>query len=148
MAETMSFFKIMIIIQCFFSVAITLLAYAMPADSLNYVHVFEQPTATVNIQNLSNKVQASTQSSLKTPVIELGALVFYSGNILIDLMLNFFFAVPEMIGLIFSGFALLFNFDTYMMAVVEGFATAMITIIYFMAILQMLTNIRSRGSIL
>jgi hypothetical protein len=148
MGDQMGFFKAMILIQIFYSLGMTGLIYAMPDDTLNYVDIFNKPAETLNVQNLSNKVQSSTNSIIKTPLIELGALVFYSGNIIVDLMLNFFFAVPEMVGLLFSGLGVLFHFDPYLLLLVEGFTGAIITIMYFLGILEMIMNIRSTSKVI
>jgi hypothetical protein len=144
----MTLFKYIIIVQLFFSFGITILSYAMPADSLNHVTAFSDVTSDISIKTISGQVQDSVEDSLDIPVIELGALVFYSGNIIIDLLLNFFFAIPEMIGLLVNGFMLLFNVDSYIFAVLEIFFGALVTILYFIGVLQLLMNIRGRGSLI
>jgi hypothetical protein len=81
------------------------------------------------------------------PVVELGALVFYSGNIVIDLLLNFIFAVPEMITLVMAGIGTLVSVDPYMLSVFKSFIGVLFSVLYFVAILQMITNIRSGGKV-
>jgi len=147
--DMMSLFKTIILVQIFFSVAITMLAYAMPDESLQYVNGFTDLAGEVDIEGVRNDIQGSVENQLDIPVIELGALIFYSGNIIIDLLLNFFFAVPEMIGLIFNGLLLLFNIDSFLFAYVELFSAVTITVMYFIGLLQLLIGIRSgRGTII
>ena len=74
-------------------------------------------------------------------------IFFYSGNILIDLLMNFFFAIPEMIGLLVVGMQTLFNIDGYFYAMIEGFAGVVMTSLYIIGLLQLLNTIRGRGVI-
>lgn len=144
MAEgLMKAFQVIIIIQLFFSFAITIFAYAMPDDTLVYVDSFSDVANDIDLDSVTTDLQDSVESTLNVPIIELGALVFYSGNILVDLLLNFAFAIPEMIGLIINGFMYLFNVDSYLFAIVELFVGAVVIALYFVGLLQLLGNIRS-----
>ncbi len=144
----MDFFKVMLIVQLFFSFAITSLTYALPEDTLNYVTSFSDITEKIDLESVSDDVQESVEKQTNIPVIELGALVFYSGNILIDLLLNFAFAIPEMIGMLINGIMILFmGVDSYLFATVQLFSAVAITIIYFISIIQLISSIRSGRSV-
>lgn len=143
----MSLFKTILLVQLFYAFSITLLVYTMPADSLNYVTGFSDITQTVDLQNTATLVQDSITDQTNIPVVELGSLIFFSGNILIDLLLNFAFAIPEMIGMIINGLMLLINIDSQLFAVVQLFASVVVTVLYFIGIIQLLTSIRSGRSI-
>lgn len=147
-SSIMDLFKMIIIIQLFYAFAITLLVYAVPADSLNYVTSFSDLASEIDLETVSTDIESSVQDQLNIPVVELGALIFYSGNIIIDLLLNFFFAIPEMIGLFINGFMLLFNVDSYIFAVVELFAGVIVTVLYFIGLIQLLGNLRSGGRLI
>lgn len=141
--ELMDMFKIILMVQLFFSFAITGLAYAIPDDALSYVTSFSDPAEQITLEGVTQDVQDSLEQQTDIPVIELGALVFYSGNILIDLILNFVFAIPQMLGLVVHGVMLLLNVDTYLFALVQLFASAVVTVLYVIGIMQLLTSIRS-----
>jgi len=143
MPTVMSLFKIMIVVNLFFAVAITLVAYAIPASARNYVEPFSEMSDKISLNDTTTKVQSSIQRQTNIPVIELGALVFYSGNIIIDLLLNFAFALPEMVGLVISGLGLLINLDTFIVASVQLFISALMIVLYFIGLIQLLTGIRS-----
>lgn len=143
MASMMDMFKWIIIVQLFYAVSITLIAYALPADSLNYVSAFSDVANDIDLEGVSDQVQESFEKQTDIPVIELGALVFYSGNILIDLLLNFAFAIPEMIGLIINGILLLLNIDSYVFVVVQLFMSVLVMVLYLLSLIQLLTNVRS-----
>lgn len=141
--EMMSWFKTIIIVMLFYSVSITLLTYALPSDAKHYVDPFSEVANDINLENTSAQLKDSVEAQTSIPVIELGALVFYSGNILVDLLLNFAYAIPQMIGLILNGILLLLNIDSYVFAVVQIFASVIVTVLYFIGIIQLLTSVRS-----
>lgn len=143
MANIMSFFKIMITMQLFYAFAITLLAYSVPADAQSYVTSFSDLAEDISLENVSSEVQSSFESQTNIPLIELGALVFYSGNILIDLMLNFAFAIPQMLTLLLSGLLSIFGLDMFIFATMQLFLSVTVMVLYFMALIQLLTGVRS-----
>lgn len=148
-SNMMGLFKAIIIVQLFFAFSITLLVHAMPEENLTYVTAFSDVTDSIDLDTVTTDLENSMQSTLDIPVIELGALVFYSGNILIDLMLNFAFAIPEMITMILNGIMMLFSVDEFMFAYVQLFLSAVIMAIYFISLIQVLIGIRSgRGTLL
>ncbi len=143
MADIMDYFMSLIMVMLFYSFAITLTTYAMPEESLNYVTAFSDVADTIDLETVSGEVQDSIERQTKIPVLELGALVFYSGNILIDLLLNFAFAIPQMLGLLINGLMLLFNVDSNIFAIVQIFASVALIVAYFIGLMQLLTGIRS-----
>ena len=136
-------FKIIILIQLFYSLSITILAYAMPDDTLNYVTSFSEITEEINLQSVSTDIQDSLTDQTEIPVIDVGTLIFFSGNILIDLLLNFAFALPQMLSLLIQGLMQLINIDSTIYITVELFASVIMMVMYFIAIMQLLTGIRS-----
>lgn len=143
MVSSMTAFKGIIIAQLFFSFAITLFAYATPDNALDYVTSFSDLANQASLNETGEQIQDSLERQTNIPVVEIGALIFYSGNIVLDLLLNFVYAVPEMIGLLIHGFMRLVSVDTYIWAVVQLFATVATTALYVIGLIEMLTNIRS-----
>lgn len=136
-------FKTVIVVMLFYSFCITIVSYATPADALSYVTSFSDVSDQVNMKDVSDQVQESLESQINIPVIELGALVFYSGNIIIDLFMNFLFAIPEMIGLLISAVLLIFNVDSYVWATIQIFTSAVMVVLYVIGLIQILTGIRA-----
>jgi hypothetical protein len=145
MADTMDFFKTIILVQIFFSAAMTILAYSLTGlgVSPNYISSYSELAGNINITNIQTDLESSLTQQQNIPVIEIGALIFYSGNILIDLLLNFFFAVPEMIGLLTNGISQLFSIDGQIWMQVQVFASVTIVALYVIGIIQLLTNVRA-----
>lgn len=139
----LTLFKTILVVQLFYSFCITLLIYAMPASAISYVTGFSDSSGQFSLETVSAEVQNSLESQTNIPVIELGAMVFYSGNIIIDLLLNFLFAIPQMLGMLINGIMLLINVDTYIFAVVEMFASVIISVLYLIGLMQLLVSVRS-----
>lgn len=134
-------FKALLIIMLFYSISITLISYALPDDSVNYVSIYNNEI--IDIDQTAEDVQGSLTQQTNIPIIDLGAMVFYSGNILIDLLVNFAFAIPQMLTLLITGIFSLFNFDTELQLYIQLFFTAGAMVWYLISLMQVLTNVRS-----
>lgn len=144
MTESITLFKTIILVQLFFSFAITGISYALPSDAVHYIDSASDLASRIDLENTGEQIEESLTKQTNIPVIELGALVFYSGNIIIDLLLNFIFAVPEMFALILNLFMLLFgNIDYYLTALVQIFISVTYYSLYLISAMQTITNIRS-----
>lgn len=141
-------FVAILVMQLFYSFSITLVTHAMPADSLDFVTSFSDATTNYDFDSTTSQVETSLSSQTSIPVIELGALVFYSGNILIDLFLNFITAVPQMLGFLVAGFTMLWGFDAFAVVIIESFVGAIWFSLYMFGIIQLLTNMRSGGRVI
>jgi len=146
MSDTINLLKTIFIVMAFWSFAITALTYGLPTESLDYVGVFTN--SDLDIEGVGQEVEDSLTQQTNIPVVELGALVFYSGNILLDLMLNFAFAIPEMLGMFISGLCLMFNLDAYLVLLVQSMFSVLIITLYMIGIMQVITSIRSGQSII
>jgi hypothetical protein len=134
--------KIVLVVQLFFALGITLLTHTLPLEARLHTSDF-QPASEYDITEVSGEFQENLASQQDIPVIELGSLVFYSGNILLDLLVNFVFAIPQMVTLVINGVFSLFSMDAYILGQLQIFITALIAIIYVIGIIQTLVNIRS-----
>lgn len=143
MVNVVQLFMTIITVQLFFSLGITLFTNALPADTVQFVAGFSSPTRTVNLTTTGGEIQGSLERQTNLALIDVGALVFFSGNIFLDLLLNFAFAIPEMVGLLISGFLFLFNIDSGIMLLIEGFTAILLYSLYFIALIQFIASIRS-----
>lgn len=146
MATMWDVFKIILIVQLFYSFSITIYSHVLPEETLNHVTSFSDLAEDIDLNSVSNDIQESVQDQINIPVVELGALVFYSGNIILDLLLNFFFAIPQMFTLLLGGFLMLFtNIDSFITNTIQIFLSVLVTVLYFLGSLQLLLNLRSGG---
>ena len=141
----MQYFKGIVLFMLFYSFAVTTYCYFIPADALNYTSVFSSNT--VNFEETAAQFEDSLSSQTSLPLVDLGALVFYSGNYLIDLMLNFAFAIPNMITTLLSSIAMLFGVNTYVWAYLDLVAKTAMIIFYFIGIIQLILTMRAGQSI-
>lgn len=143
MAKTFQLIVAGILIQLFFSVGMNLYVYALPDDAVNQAQVFTQSQSNLDLTETSDKVEETMGSFTDMPLYDVGALVFYSGNILLDLLINFLYALPAMFSILINGLENLFNFDSVITANIYIFASVAITIMYMIGLLNLLTSIRS-----
>jgi hypothetical protein len=138
----MNLLKGILVVMLFYSVSVTILSYSLPTASLDYLEPFKTKTAT-SLSDTVNEVESSIDRQLNIPIIEIGALVFYSGNIVIDLFLNFIFAVPEMLSVLTNGLVLIVNVPDYLMDTIQTFAFSVFSIFYILSVIQLLLGVRS-----
>lgn len=141
--NSLSYLKIIVLVQFFFALGITLLTYTLPADTLNYVTGFSEVGLSLDFETTTAQVQESLDQQTNIPVIELGALVFYSGNIILDLLLNFSFAIPQMFTLLLQGIMIIVGVDSQIALTVQLFISALVLTLYFIELIQLLTGVRS-----
>jgi hypothetical protein len=141
--ETMEYFKTIVTIMLFYSFCINVITYAMPSDALQYVTSFSDLGNSITTSDITGEIEDSLSQQTNIPVIDVGSLVFYSGNFLLDLLLNFMFAIPEMIGLLVTAFCMLVNLDTSLAAYVSIFAAAITSALYLIGAIQFILGIRS-----
>lgn len=142
--QIMDLFKTIIIVQLFYAVAITGLVATIPADAQNYVTGFSDIADAIDINTVTADVQENLQRQQQIPVVELGALVFYSGNILIDLILNFFFAIPQMLTMLVNGLLLLFTgVEVQAMGIIQLFLSVVTVVMYVISVIQLTVGVRS-----
>lgn len=141
--KMMEQFKYTLIVMAFFSFIITVYSYAMPDEMRKYINSFDDLVDDGEIAGISSSVEDSLTRQTSIPVIDVGALVFYSGNIFLDLLLNFVYAIPQMITLLFNGLMLMFGIDTNFMSLIQVFLSVLITILYFLGLIEMIIGVRS-----
>ena len=143
MGQMLDFFKVVLTVQLFWSFGVTVLVATIPAAQLPYISLFTNTANTDALETMGTDIQGNLQSQLDIPVVDFGSLVFYSGNLIIDLMLNFFFAVPEIFTLLISGLFLFAPIDVTLQFWVKTFAFTLIAALYFLGLLNFLTQMRS-----
>lgn len=141
--KAMNMFLILAIVMLFWSLGINIFTYTLPSEARDVTTSVSDLNHDINMDDVAGQIESSLTDQTKIPLIDIGALVFYSGNLLVDLFLNFLFAIPEMIGVLLGGAMRLFSLDTTIVAYVQVFVAAAVGISYVMAIIAFLTNVRS-----
>jgi len=144
---TFSLVKAVLTIQLFYAFAITMLVYAMPAYDVANIALYQDPAADVNISTVQSQIESSTQQQLDVPLIDLGSLAFYSGNIIVDMMLNFLFAIPQMFTLLIGSFTMFLPLNSVLQQQVQNFVSIFVSVMYFLGILAFIMSIRTQGNV-
>lgn len=134
---------IILMTMLFYSFGITMLAHFIPADNLAYVDIFSSSGAQLDFETVGEQLDDSIQDQINVPLIDLAALVFYSGNILIDFFLNFIFAFPQMVQILLS---VMFNFmdvDIFIQTTVKQAVGIMVFVPFVLLLLSFILNMRS-----
>jgi hypothetical protein len=147
MASGLEAFKIMMTAQVFWSLAFTLLVWTMPGVSQQQLAYVTMQNGTTDLATIGTQFESAVTNQTNIPIVEIGALLFYSGNIIIDLLLNFAFAIPEMFTMILNLLFLIMPLPFAIKNTVSLFFMAMIGIAYAIGILQFVTNLRSGGNV-
>ncbi len=140
------FFKTIFTIMLFYSVAITIFVHSLPESERNFIVSYDFGTNTsVNYTELGNRVSENIERHTQVGLADAGALVLFSGNLLLDLLLNTFTAIPSMISVFFKIIFMLFPVDAMvardMLLGVYAFSSILISLsmIYF------LTQVRTQN---
>ena len=130
MGNFLNYFKAALIVQLFWSIAVTLLVLSMPSSDLVYLSfASESPTAST-IDSVGDQMQGALSSSSTLPVVDSATLVFYSGNIVLDLIGNFVTAIPQMFTLLLKALFSLFPIDIMLQKRLYVVSYAFISILY------------------
>jgi len=142
------FFTVIIIAQLFFSISITTLTYSAPDDMSEKITSIAGIVDVVNIKVTASKIQSSVSQQTSLPLLDLGALAFYSSNIILDLILNFAFAIPQMFTLIINALALLFNIDSVIMSYLTIFVFVAFAALYFIGLIKLISSMRTGQTVI
>jgi len=93
-------------------------------------------------------MQTALTTSTELPLVDTATLVFYSGNIMLDLIGNFVTAIPQMVGLLLNGFFMLFPIDITLQKTLFYSTYAFISILYLFSLMAFITNMRSGGAVI
>ena len=142
----MRFFQFLLIMQLFYSFGMTLLVYSLSPYTVNALALQPFQNVSASQADITSKVQSSFSSSRKMPIVELAFLVFYTGNIVIDLIANFITALPGMFNLLITALCMLFNVPAFYAVAIKLIIFSMLTVMYVLMLIQFLLTIVSRGA--
>lgn len=149
MASSMiDYLKIILTVQLFYALGVTILVYSLPTSQLSYVTLYEGPTQDYSFESMGLNVESGAASQLTLPLIDMATLVGYTGNIAVDLVFNFATAVPQMFTLLIQSFLIFFNVESYIATYIKLFFFGIISILYVVGTISFLMNIRSSGGII
>jgi hypothetical protein len=140
---TFEFFKYVVIAQFFWSFFITMMVSTLPVNYVTTQELFGGVNRDLNEMSLD--IEGGLSQQKDTPIADFGALVFYSGVFIVDLMANFFFAFPQMVGLFVAGIFFLVPVYGVLQVQVIALVQVLTGAIYMLSFISLLLNMRSSG---
>ena len=139
-----------ITLSLFYSVGVTLLAHSLaPMVTQGEAQmVARYATHAKDLNEFQALVNTNLSKQFDIPIVDLGALVFYSGNLVADLMYNFFFALPSLATLVVHTIFVFIPADRFVVEAVKVFVGAFVAITMMLTILAFILSVRSRGSLI
>jgi hypothetical protein len=137
----------LILVMLFYSVSITLIAYALPDDMKQPIEIFQSNNMVVDMEETTGKLEEVVDRQLNVPLFDLGALAFYSGNLVVDLFLNFIFAIPQLAQIVLSVFFMFVQVDLQIQLILKMFVGGAIATIFVLMIINLILRVRSPGSV-
>jgi hypothetical protein len=143
MAKQTDIFFAVILVQLIYAFGITILVYSLNGMNVDLNSMLSLPDAP-NIVNTTQKFEEQLQRTRNIPLIDLGALVFYSGNAFIDLIANFLTAIPQMVTFLLNVAIQLFPLEPTLAFYLKLFLEASLTIIYIWLLITFILSLFSR----
>lgn len=144
MANITNLLRLLVIIMIVYSGGMTVFIHTLPANTLNQLRPFQGPTSSLPDETI-NEITDSTFLQLSDiPLINVGALVFYTGNIFIDFIVNFVTALPQIFVLLLNVFSLVgINIDATILLAIQGMATVILSVTFVLGLIELWIDIRS-----
>ncbi|MEE9364822.1 MAG: hypothetical protein V3U92_19650 [Cellulophaga sp.] len=134
-----------------YSFCTTTIIYALPDEIIeNYQFswsedLFDVEKSTSTSNQIQTDIKDIVEKERKAPFVNTVTLIFYSGNLVVDLLLNFITALPSMVILLVSAFMFLFNVDSYLALQIKMTIGAILTVTYLAGLINVLVSFRSAG---
>lgn len=138
-------------IQLFYGFAVTSLFYALsknPNFNINEVGLFQQQADSLDAKGIAQRIEGSTREQFNVSTLDFGALIFFSGNIFFDAILNSATAVPSMFTVLVEGiFQFFTGFPSDLKNQMKLFFAMVILLGYVASLLSLILQTRtvSRG---
>ena len=137
----LEFLKVLFTVQLFWALGITLMVATIPAAHLEPVSLFVNASGSDTLETLGPQLEENLQNQIDLPLVDIAALVFYSGNLIVDLVLNFFTAIPQMFTLLLDGlFILMPNIAADIQIYLKLFVGTIISVMYFLGLISFLSK--------
>lgn len=138
-----------IVVQLFFSVGISIFNFTIPSYASNISQPFSDQADKMDLNKASGIVESSYKSQLGIPAISDAILTFRSGILFVDLIGNFIFAIPEMVGLVSTVlfFILLPTLQPQVAGIANFFIVVLSTVVYVAMITLLIVQIVTRSNV-
>lgn len=123
-----------------YSIVISLIAHALYVPSEFTAYATDLTTTTAKTEQMFKGVMG-------VPLLDIGGLIFYTGNIIIDFLMNFVTALPSVASLLIDIFFRFFPVGSAVASTFKLGIYTLVSIVIVIYLVQTLLNIRARGSV-
>jgi hypothetical protein len=145
MQATDTFFSLLLV-QIFYSIAITLLVGSLPTLQTQQLVLFTDDRAVTDLTTMQNSVLTGVSDQQQLPFYDLVALVFFSSNIILTLFINFFTAIPQMLSILLSAIFVFVPVNYFFQKTIQGLFIVFCTIIYYYLVVLFIAGTRLQNS--
>ena len=144
MANVTNLLRLLVIIMVIYSAGMTIFTHALPADTRDQLRPFQGPTDTLPDETINSLVDSTFLQLSDIPLINVGALVFYTGNMFVDFIVNFVTALPQIFTLLLNVLSLVgINIDAEILLAIQAMATIILSVSFVLGIIELWIDIRS-----
>lgn len=144
MANGFQMFAALLMVQLFYAFTVTLMVPILPGALQMQVVQFTNEDGLIDYTTLNSEVEGTVENQTNIPLLDFGALVFYSSSFLLNLMINFITAVPQMMIMFISAIDTLLSIGALTIQI-KAFFTIILSLFYFLGLLSFITGFRSGG---
>jgi len=142
------YLKAMVMVMLFWSLCISLLTSTLPAAFVSDELIFfTNSDNNYTMQELGDMVGVGADDQFDVAFTDFTSLIFYSSNLFFTLLVNFIFAVPQMLSLLIRGLFLFIPVAATIKAQLLSFFNITIVALYLLGIIGLVLNIRSGGGV-
>lgn len=141
--NTLQIFTTLLVVQIFWSLSVSLIVPYMPNAANNQVVMFNNSNNIIELGTLQSSIDQGVQDQTNIPLLETGALIFYSSATILNLMVNFFTAIPQMATLLVSVLFTFIPVDTSIAITVKAWVFGVVGILYAIALFAFITGTRT-----
>jgi len=147
--NALQLFTTLLLVQLFWRLGVSLIVPNMPNALSNQVVMYTNSNNVIELNTLQASVSQGITDQQNIPLLEVGALVFYSSATILNIMINFFTAIPQMVTLLMTVLFLFIPLGNSLQIVLQAWVVGIVTILYFVALFTFLMGTRTNlGSML
>lgn len=137
-------FYILFIVQAFYSISITLLVGNIPMVQEQQLVVFTNENAVLDLTTVQGAMLTGVSDQQSLPFYEFGALVFFSSLTVLNILINFITAVPQMLSILLEVVFILVPINFVLKETIKGLFIVFVTIMYYYLLILFISGTRTQ----
>lgn len=137
-------FVFLLIVQMFYAFSITIFVPLIPEAQQNQIVMYTDEQGVISFSTIGTEITGAVGSQSTIPFADIGALIFYSTSLILNLVVNFFTAIPQMVTWLLVGLFEFIPITDSIQINVKMLFTAMITILYYFLLILFIMGARTQ----